>query len=53
MRASIRIMSRQSDNDGFFVFDASYMPVGCSTWPSFWTVGPNWPMEGQSTLSRV
>ncbi|KAG1739023.1 glycoside hydrolase family 16 protein [Suillus lakei] len=46
-RASIRIMSRQSYNGGLFVFDASYMPVGCSTWPSFWTVGPNWPLGGE------
>ena len=23
------------------------MPVGCSTWPSFWTVGPNWPLAGE------
>ncbi|KAG2128599.1 glycoside hydrolase family 16 protein [Suillus clintonianus] len=44
---SVRIISKQSYNGGLFVFDASYMPVGCSTWPSFWTVGPNWPLAGE------
>ena len=23
------------------------MPVGCGTWPAFWTNGPNWPNEGE------
>ncbi|KAG2051033.1 hypothetical protein BDR06DRAFT_1062497 [Suillus hirtellus] len=46
-RASVRITSQKSYNGGLFVFDASYMPVGCSTWPSFWTVGPHWPMAGE------
>ncbi|KAG1880544.1 glycoside hydrolase family 16 protein [Suillus tomentosus] len=46
-RASVRITSQKSYNGGLFIFDASYMPVGCSTWPSFWTVGPQWPMAGE------
>jgi hypothetical protein len=46
-RASVRIVSEKSYNSGLFIFDASYMPVGCSTWPSFWTVGPNWPLAGE------
>ncbi|KAG2103154.1 glycoside hydrolase family 16 protein [Suillus discolor] len=46
-RASVRITSQKSYNGGLFIFDASYMPVGCSTWPSFWTVGPHWPMAGE------
>ncbi|KAG2157675.1 glycoside hydrolase family 16 protein [Suillus bovinus] len=46
-RASVRITSQNSYDGGLFIFDASYMPVGCSTWPSFWTVGPHWPMAGE------
>jgi hypothetical protein len=44
---SVRITSQKSYNSGLFVIDASNMPVGCSTWPSFWTVGPNWPSAGE------
>lgn len=46
-RDSVRITSQKSYNSGLFVIDASNMPVGCSTWPSFWTVGPNWPSAGE------
>ncbi|KAG1860666.1 glycoside hydrolase family 16 protein [Suillus subalutaceus] len=46
-RDSVRITSQNSYNGGLFVIDASNMPVGCSTWPSFWTVGPNWPSAGE------
>jgi hypothetical protein len=44
---SVRITSPNSYNGGLFVMDAVKMPVGCSTWPSFWTVGPNWPYGGE------
>ncbi|KAG1881087.1 glycoside hydrolase family 16 protein [Suillus subluteus] len=46
-RDSVRITSQNSYTGGLFVMDASKMPVGCSTWPSFWTVGPNWPYGGE------
>lgn len=42
-RGSVRITSQKSYNGGLFVIDASNIPVGCSTWPGFWTVGPDWP----------
>ncbi|KAG2051031.1 glycoside hydrolase family 16 protein [Suillus hirtellus] len=46
-RDAVRITSQNSYNGGLFIMDASKMPVGCSTWPSFWTVGPNWPYGGE------
>ncbi|KAG1725741.1 glycoside hydrolase family 16 protein [Suillus lakei] len=46
-RDSVRITSQNSYNGGLFILDASKMPVGCSTWPSFWTVGPDWPYGGE------
>jgi hypothetical protein len=46
-RNAVRITSPNSYNGGLFVMDAVKMPVGCSTWPSFWTVGPNWPYGGE------
>ncbi|KAG2128597.1 glycoside hydrolase family 16 protein [Suillus clintonianus] len=46
-RDAVRITSQKSYNGGLFIMDASKMPVGCSTWPSFWTVGPDWPYGGE------
>ncbi|KAG2112961.1 glycoside hydrolase family 16 protein [Suillus discolor] len=46
-RDAVRITSQTSYSGGLFVLDASQMPVGCSVWPSFWTVGPNWPYGGE------
>ncbi|KIK98227.1 glycoside hydrolase family 16 protein [Paxillus rubicundulus Ve08.2h10] len=46
-RDSVRITSNKNYSSGLFILDAAAMPVGCGTWPSFWTVGPNWPMAGE------
>ncbi|KIM65978.1 glycoside hydrolase family 16 protein, partial [Scleroderma citrinum Foug A] len=46
-RPSVRITSNKSYNSGLFILDAAMMPVGCATWPAFWTVGPNWPYGGE------
>ncbi|KAH7926045.1 glycoside hydrolase family 16 protein [Leucogyrophana mollusca] len=46
-RDSVRITSQKTYTGGLFILDASNMPVGCGTWPSFWTVGPNWPYNGE------
>ncbi|CAA7267292.1 unnamed protein product [Cyclocybe aegerita] len=29
------------------VFNIRHMPVGCGTWPAVWTVGGNWPNQGE------
>ncbi|KAG8221034.1 concanavalin A-like lectin/glucanase domain-containing protein [Butyriboletus roseoflavus] len=46
-RNSVRITSNKNYTGGLFILDAAAMPVGCGTWPSFWTNGPNWPMAGE------
>ncbi|KAF9224031.1 glycoside hydrolase family 16 protein [Gyrodon lividus] len=46
-RESVRITSNKNYTGGLFILDAAAMPIGCGTWPSFWTVGPNWPMAGE------
>lgn len=33
---SVRITSDNNYTGGLFILDASMMPVGCGTWPSFW-----------------
>ena len=47
-RPSVRITSRTSYQFGLIVVDIDHMPGGiCGTWPAFWTVGPNWPSQGE------
>ncbi|KAG9309025.1 glycoside hydrolase family 16 protein [Chiua virens] len=46
-RNSVRITSNDDYTGGLFILDAVAMPVGCGTWPSFWTNGPNWPEGGE------
>ncbi|CAO2656724.1 Nn.00g055270.m01.CDS01 [Neocucurbitaria sp. VM-36] len=46
-RPSIRIESKKKYNSGLIVLDVAHMPFGCGTWPAFWTVGPNWPENGE------
>ncbi|KAG9309026.1 glycoside hydrolase family 16 protein [Chiua virens] len=46
-RNSVRITSNKNYTGGLFILDAAAMPVGCGTWPSFWTDGPNWPSAGE------
>ena len=42
-RPSVRLTSKKSYDSGLVILDLAHMPVGCGTWPAFWTVGPNWP----------
>ncbi|QRV73718.1 glycoside hydrolase family 16 protein [Ceratobasidium sp. AG-Ba] len=46
-RKSVRIQSNKRYNGGLFILDIEKAPYGCSTWPAFWTVGPNWPYSGE------
>ncbi|KAF2400431.1 hypothetical protein EJ06DRAFT_430356 [Trichodelitschia bisporula] len=46
-RPSVRLISNNSYTHGLFILDLSHMPVGCGTWPAFWTLGPNWPNNGE------
>jgi len=46
-RKSVRIHSNKQYNTGLFVADILQMPFGCSIWPAYWTVGDNWPNNGE------
>ncbi|EAU90480.2 endo-1,3(4)-beta-glucanase [Coprinopsis cinerea okayama7 len=42
-RDSIRISTKKRYNGGLFIADFWKMPHGCSVWPAYWSVGPDWP----------
>jgi len=46
-RNSLRITSKKSYTGGLFIADFFAMPHGCSVWPAWWSVGPNWPNQGE------
>ncbi|KAH7399297.1 concanavalin A-like lectin/glucanase domain-containing protein [Pyrenochaeta sp. MPI-SDFR-AT-0127] len=46
-RASIRLESKKLYDNGLFILDVQHMPFGCGTWPAFWTVGGDWPNNGE------
>ena len=47
-RPSVRISTRKSWTHGLFIGDFNHQPGGvCGTWPAFWTIGPNWPYNGE------
>jgi hypothetical protein len=47
-RMSIRLESKKSYNQGLIVVDLAHMPGSiCGTWPAFWTIGPDWPSNGE------
>ncbi|KAJ8063744.1 hypothetical protein OCU04_007607 [Sclerotinia nivalis] len=47
-RNSVRIESKKSWTHGLFVADLGHMPGGaCGSWPAMWTVGDNWPYNGE------
>lgn len=47
-RKSVRLESKASYDQGLIVLDLAHMPGStCGTWPAFWTVGPEWPSNGE------
>jgi len=47
-RNSVRITSISSWKSGLFILILSHVPGGqCGSWPAFWTVGDNWPNNGE------
>jgi len=47
-RHSARVSSKNTYNDGLFIFDVAHTPYGCGTWPAIWLVDQaNWPMHGE------
>ena len=47
-RPSVRLESRLTFTEGLFVIDLTHIPIGCGTWPAFWTVGlGDWPVDGE------
>nr|XP_031859225.1 uncharacterized protein CI109_005421 [Kwoniella shandongensis]KAA5526297.1 hypothetical protein CI109_005421 [Kwoniella shandongensis] len=47
-RDSVRISSKEKFADGVYILDLNHMPVGCGTWPAFWTVTKDgWPAGGE------
>lgn len=47
-RPSVRISTAKAWTHGLFIGDFNHAPGGiCGTWPAFWTLGPNWPYNGE------
>ncbi|KAF2498311.1 hypothetical protein BU16DRAFT_558378 [Lophium mytilinum] len=46
-RPSVRLESKATYTHGLFVLDLNHLPVGCGVWPAWWTVGKDWPNNGE------
>jgi hypothetical protein len=47
-RKSVRVTTAQAWTYGLFVWDLAHVPAStCSVWPALWTVGTNWPNNGE------
>ncbi|KAE9404647.1 2 beta-glucanase [Gymnopus androsaceus JB14] len=47
-RNSVRLQSNKQYGIGtVLVANLNHMPEGCGTWPAWWTVGENWPANGE------
>uniref|UniRef100_A0A0W0G9J8 Putative laminarinase n=1 Tax=Moniliophthora roreri TaxID=221103 RepID=A0A0W0G9J8_MONRR len=49
-RNSVRIQSNKRYTTGVMIFNIRHMPQGCGTWPAVWTVGDNWPNQGETDI---
>lgn len=52
---SIRLQAKLTFSAGvLFVIDIEHMPTGYGTWPAWWSMGPDWPTEGEiDTIEAV
>ncbi|KAF2428273.1 hypothetical protein EJ08DRAFT_699133 [Tothia fuscella] len=48
-RKSVRLQTNKQYNAGTLIIgDFDHIPVNkCGVWPSFWLVGPTWPIDGE------
>ncbi|KAJ6151498.1 hypothetical protein N7470_007095 [Penicillium chermesinum] len=47
-RDSVRIGTKKYYDKSLVVADVAHMPgSACGTWPAFWSVGKNWPSDGE------
>ncbi|KAJ3515182.1 hypothetical protein NLJ89_g1928 [Agrocybe chaxingu] len=46
-RDSVRISTKKTWTGGLFIADFWSMPHGCSVWPAYWSLGPDWPNAGE------
>ncbi|PRP77622.1 putative endo-1,3(4)-beta-glucanase [Planoprotostelium fungivorum] len=47
-RRAIRLESKNQYREGLYILDLAHMPGSvCGTWPAFWTVGDDWPNNGE------
>ncbi|EAW18996.1 putative GPI anchored endo-1,3(4)-beta-glucanase [Aspergillus fischeri NRRL 181] len=47
-RESVRIETKNYYTEGLYVIDIEHMPGSiCGTWPAFWSVGKDWPNDGE------
>ncbi|KAF9047070.1 hypothetical protein BDZ89DRAFT_25084 [Hymenopellis radicata] len=52
-RNSVRISSKKAYNDALIIAHIERMPHGCSVWPAWWTVGGDWPNNGENSVQLV
>ncbi|KAF8650900.1 hypothetical protein AX16_005047 [Volvariella volvacea WC 439] len=46
-RNSVRLLSNKQYTTSVQIYNIRHMPQGCGTWPAVWTVGGNWPNNGE------